>query len=436
MFGEGISLEDIIVDRTGNDMILRIKNTEDSIRIVNQYTNEYYRVENFEFADGTTVSASYFFNTLITINGSGVFDDYTGGYGINSTTIYGSDIADTINAYEGNDYIKTGLDDDIVYGGNGSDTLVGGKGNDTLYGGYDNDTYIFNLGDGNDTIEDYAPSLSNSKADKVVFGDEISLEDIIVDRTGNDMILRIKDTDDSIRIVNQYTNEYYRVENFEFADGTTVAASHFFNTPITITGSGKFNDYTGGFGNNSTTIYGSDIADTINAYEGNDYIETGLGNDIVYGGNGADTFIGGNGNDKLLGSYDNDTYIFNLGDGNDTIEDYAPSLSNSKADKVVFGEEISIDDIIFSKSGNNLVIGFNDTDDSITITNHNSNDYYRVENFATSDGYTIDYSKVNQLIQAMASFEADTGMSWTEAIEQGNETANSIVSEMWVKSVS
>ena len=35
-----------------------------------------------------------------------------------------------------------------------------------------------------------------------------------------------------------------------------------------------------------------------------------------------------------------------------------------------------------------------------------------------------------------ALFEADTGMSWTEAVEQSNETANSIISEMWVKSVS
>ena len=82
------------------------------------------------------------------------------------------------------------------------------------------------------------------------------------------------------------------------------------------------------------------------------------------------------------------------------------------------------------------MISFTETEDSITITNHNSSSYNRVENFTTSDGYIIDYSKVNQLIQAMASFEADTGMNWADAVEQGNETANSIISEMWVKTVS
>ena len=45
-------------------------------------------------------------------------------------------------------------------------------------------------------------------------------------------------------------------------------------------------------------------------------------------------------------------------------------------------------------------------------------------------------TQVDLMIQSMASFEADTGMSWTEAVEQGNETANSIISEIWVKTVS
>ena len=72
----------------------------------------------------------------------------------------------------------------------------------------------------------------------------------------------------------------------------------------------------------------------------------------------------------------------------------------------------------------------------VTISNQYYNNYYTVENFALSDGTTIDYTKVNQLIQAMASFEQDTGMSWTEAVEQGNETANDIIAQMWVKSAS
>ena len=229
------------------------------------------------------------------------------------------------------------------------------------------------------------------------------------------MVLKIKDTEDSIRIVNQYNDSWYTVENFEFADGTTVSADTYYNTSLEIKGSGVFGDFDSGFGTRNTTLIGSDEADTIYGYSGNDILSGGEGNDTLYGGKGSDT------------------YIFNLGDGNDVVNE---DNKNTLGDKIVFGEGISINDIIFNNSGQNMEITFTDSTDSVTIINQNYDSWYRVENFATSDGYTIDYSKVNQLIQAMASFEADTGMSWTEAVEQGNETATGIVSEMWVKSVS
>ncbi|MGN0607182.1 MAG: calcium-binding protein, partial [Oscillospiraceae bacterium] len=122
--------------------------------------------------------------------------------------------------------------------------------------------------------------------------------------------------------------------------------------------------------------------------------------------------------------------------GNDTIEDYYCSSSYGKSDKIIFGEGISAENIVFSKSENNLLINFVGTDDSITINNQYYNIYYQIENFSTSDGRIITNTQVNQLIQAMASFEEDTGMDWAEAIEHGNETATDIVSQMWIKSVS
>ena len=44
---------------------------------------------------------------------------------------------------------------DTIYGGAGADSLWGGKGNDTLYGGDGSDTFIFQSGEGTDTIFDY-----------------------------------------------------------------------------------------------------------------------------------------------------------------------------------------------------------------------------------------------------------------------------------------
>ncbi|WP_295080329.1 calcium-binding protein, partial [Ruminococcus sp.] len=48
-----IKPEDITVTRDKNDMVLLVGNKGDSLRIVNQFSNYKYQVENFEFADGT-----------------------------------------------------------------------------------------------------------------------------------------------------------------------------------------------------------------------------------------------------------------------------------------------------------------------------------------------------------------------------------------------
>lgn len=51
--------------------------------------------------------------------------------------------------------IVGGTKNDKIYGGAGADSLWGGKGNDTLYGGDGSDTFIFQSGDGKDTIFDF-----------------------------------------------------------------------------------------------------------------------------------------------------------------------------------------------------------------------------------------------------------------------------------------
>ncbi|MDO5559728.1 MAG: calcium-binding protein, partial [Oscillospiraceae bacterium] len=196
-------------------------------------------------------------------------------------------------------YIGTNSDD-IIRGTGNSDTLIGGKGNDTLYGGYANDTYIFNKGDGADTINEEGV---NSGFDKVVFGEGISKEDITVTRDSNDMVLLIGNEGDSLRITRTYTNSSYQVEQFEFADESVVKLDEYLSTSLHITESenGVIGDYDGGYGTRNSTLIGTDKAETI------------------YGYSGDDTLIGGKGNDTLYGGYANDTYIFNKGDGADTI---------------------------------------------------------------------------------------------------------------------
>ncbi|MBD9657668.1 hypothetical protein IB239_22795, partial [Pseudomonas sp. PDM12] len=71
---------------------------------------------------------------------------------------------DYLHGGAGNDTLDGGSGYNHLYGGDGNDVLMmsfststgnvleGGRGDDTLYGSYSADTYIFNLGDGHDTI--------------------------------------------------------------------------------------------------------------------------------------------------------------------------------------------------------------------------------------------------------------------------------------------
>ncbi|MCR5608463.1 MAG: hypothetical protein K6G26_05310, partial [Lachnospiraceae bacterium] len=109
--------------------------------------------------------------------------------------IFGESGADTLYGYEGNDVIYGDEGNDVLYAGNGNDMLNGGTGNDTLSGETGNDTYVLNLGDGLDTIYDYENSTTSGRADKIVFGEGISLEDLDIQRRDRDLIIKYSETD-------------------------------------------------------------------------------------------------------------------------------------------------------------------------------------------------------------------------------------------------
>ncbi|WP_275044112.1 calcium-binding protein, partial [Pseudomonas mediterranea] len=102
-------------------------------------------------------------------------DDIIDGADLRDDGLYGLTGNDTLRGFGGDDYINGGAGNDVLDGGSGSNQLfgeagddslrvssnsrnnllVGGTGNDNMTGGYYADTYVFNLGDGQDTITDY-----------------------------------------------------------------------------------------------------------------------------------------------------------------------------------------------------------------------------------------------------------------------------------------
>jgi Ca2+-binding RTX toxin-like protein len=110
-------------------------------------------------------------------------------------------------------------------GAGGDDRLAGLAGSDTLVGGLGNDTYLLGRGDGVDTIVEHDATPEN--ADRAVFLDGITSDQIWLRRSGNDLEASIIGTSDAFVLRDWYRGEARRVERFHTTDGNqTLHAAH------------------------------------------------------------------------------------------------------------------------------------------------------------------------------------------------------------------
>lgn len=296
----------------------------------------------------------------------------------NDTVTYSYYASNTVEGGTGNDLIKT----DYQGGGSGyANTFTGGAGNDRIQSGTSADTYLFDRGDGQDTINDYGG------ADKLVFGAGIAASDITLSRSGAHLVIKVNDPSnaaatDQITIEN-WDSSNYRIEQAQFADGTVWDA--------TLIAAAVLTDLVGT--SSAETLTGTANADNIIALDGNDVLNGLDGNDRLAGGAGADTLIGGLGND---------TYKLGRGDGMDTIQENDATASNS--DVAQFDTGIAVDQLWFRQVSDNLEVSIIGTSDAFTISNWYLGNQYQVEQFKTSDGKTLLDSQVQNLVDAMAAF--------------------------------
>lgn len=315
-------------------------------------------------------------------------------------TIYGGDGNDTLNGNYGNDILYGEEGNDIIYGGENNDTLIGGAGDDMLNGEYGDDTYIYNIGDGADIIEDHSGS------DTLKFGQGINKEDIIIFKGKNNeadenpscLTIKFKNNDrDSITIRSVIFDNKpypdYGIETFEFANGDKLS----FEDIIAL------------------SLVGTDGSETIRGYSDANNTIVGNGeNDELYVDRGDDILIGGKGDDILSGGVGDDTFIFNKGDGNDTIMDDYTKYSNDKdSDTLKFGEGISKEYLIVRRARNeysddnyrdykDIVISLkNSTGDSITLRNatdqNKTNENNAVKTFKFANGKELGIEEIKRL---------------------------------------
>lgn len=469
-FGSGITPADILVTRLANDLVLVHANGMDKVTVRNWYTtagSTQYQVERVEFADGTvwlpvdltqlglvvtgtsgndTLTSTL--NYVNTISGGAGADTISGGYlgdtlrgGDGNDTLYGGAGDDLLEGGEGNDSLDGGRGADILRGGAGDDilggavggedagssgysgyadplagnTYEGGTGNDGLRGTSRSDLYIFNLGDGQDTIvEVEVGGGPANQIDVLRFGPGILASDISVGRAGPDLVLSHLNGTDKVTVKNWLTtpgSTQYQVERIEFADGTTWSNIDLTAQALVVTGTAG-NDTLFGVGAFDDTLYGGAGNDSLYGYDGNDILEGGAGNDTLDGGRGADilrggagddylggvsgsqdagsynysyidplagnTYEGGTGNDILRGTSRADLYLFNLGDGQDTLYEVEVSgQPTGQVDVLRFGTGISPADITVSRAGTDLV-----------LTHLNGSDKVTIKNWYTSQGST------------------------------------------------
>ena len=312
-FGAGICFEDLKFAYDKGDLLITLfDDPAQGMRIKSFFDNRnIYKIEKLQFADGSSFNLA---ESGLTLRQSDAAEQSQGtAY---DDIIYGNGGSDTIHAKGGNDIIIGGKGDDILHGDDPYDGEPG------------NDTYIWNLGDGFDELHDERGS------NIIRFGAGIALSDLTFRYSGTDFGLDIYvngDRTQGMRLVNYYYNNKGIHYTLQFADGTTknLAAS-------------------------GLVLHQSDIGGSCSGRGYDDVIYGGSGDDTIYGYAGNDTLIGGKGNDRLEGGEGSDTYIWNLGDGFDVIDD-----GYSETDTIRFGAGISLTQLAFERDNHHLYVYVN-----------------------------------------------------------------------------
>jgi Ca2+-binding RTX toxin-like protein len=131
----------------------------------------------------------------------------------------------------------------ILTGTSGKDTLIGTidndslsglAGNDVLNGKAGADTYLFNRGDGQDTLDD---NSNDTSVDKLIFsGTGLTSTNAIVTRLGRSSDLKISfgGIDDSVILKDQVyrSSANYGVESIQFSNGVTWTEAQLVNAIV------------------------------------------------------------------------------------------------------------------------------------------------------------------------------------------------------------
>ena len=413
------------------------------------------------------------------------FITYTLGANLENLALVGTSTIDgTGNAL--NNVLTGNNAANVLTSGDGNDTLDGGAGGDTLIGGLGNDTYLVDdandlvmeaLNEGTDTVQSTVTYALGANVENLILTGSSALNgtgnalnnvltgnsaaNVLAGGAGNDTYV-VSAGDSLIEHANEGTDTVQsdvswtlgaNLENLTLLGTTAISGiGNAFNN--VLRGNSAANILAGGLGNDT---YVASTGDTIveNSNEGTDTVQSdvswtlganlenltltgitasnGTGNSLsntLTGNAAANQLTGGTGNDTLRGGLGNDTYLIARGDGQDVISENDSTSGNS--DTLLYETMINPLDLVISRQVNDLRLSVHGSTDTVTIQNwYSAPTTAQLETIQAGNGQTLLNTQVDQLIQAMASFSQQTGLTWDQAIDQRPQEVQTVLAANW-----
>ncbi len=218
---------------------------------------------------------------------------------------------------------------DYLYGdqsGVSDDVITGFASNDQIYGYLGNDSYVWAVGDGNDTLTESGGS------DQLILHSVLASEIRFENLYGYNLNVHIGS--ETITLNNQFASDYYASSSYDQNQIEKIVLDD--TTEISLLGGLTFNGTSGV--------------------------------DYLYSLKAGSTLVGEEGNDNLTGYSGDDSYVWAVGDGNDTLTE------NGGSDQLIL-HDVTASEIRFENLyGYNLKVHIGS--ETITLNNQFASDYY------------------------------------------------------------
>ncbi len=374
-FVDGISFNDVAngLSRSGNNLTLNIAGNTNSVTITNFFSVA-NTIDVVEFEAGGQLTSAQLFGAF--------------GVAVPTATLAASGVVlgdGTDNTAEGS------ATSDILITGRGDDTLSGFGGNDQLVGGVGNDNYVIGADSGQDTIIDTAGVNTIHFVDGIGFNDVASG----LSRTGDDLLLNIGgNTANQVRVANFFALNN-TVENLTFENGSSITAAQLYRA----------------FGSSAPTA-------TASTYD--------ILSDVITGSFGDDTLISSARDEQLSGGAGNDTYVFDTNSGADTIinDDVSPASMD-----IAQFNDVSFENLWFSRDGDNLQITQAGTDNQVTVSNWYDGAENQLDSINTETSALLN-NQVDQLVSAMAAYDIPLGVG-NVIPQDARDQLQTVLAETW-----